>query len=96
MVANSLWILGWAVLISVFKRRGDAIAKLFVVQMFVKGAVTSILAPVGMSAAKDNIHFIAAATYMLDHHFMFSFLNTKVSSRFGFELRELTLASSVL
>ena len=33
---------------------------------------------------QDRAHFISAGLYMLDHHFLFRFLNTKVPYRVGF------------
>ena len=72
-----LWSAGWYRMWGIFRRRGDGFAKMFAKQMYATGVVTTMLASLGKSEALDVVHFVGASAYMVDHHILFYYLNTK-------------------
>ena len=72
-----IWSGGWARMYAIFQRRGDGFAKRFAQQMYATGVITTMLASLGKSEILDAIHFVGAAAYMIDHHILFYYLNTK-------------------
>lgn len=73
-----LWVAGWSHMYAVFKRcaRGR-FSRLFVAQMVLTGVITTMICRLGQGRLSDKIHFVGAAMYMIDHHILFYYLNTR-------------------
>ena len=96
VAANAFWLVGWAAMLSVFVRRGGPLGRWFAIQMFATGVITTMVCPVGVSENSDTIHFVTAGLYMIDHHILFDFLNTRFPYRFGFYASFLIFAWSIM
>ena len=73
-----LWAMGWSIMFRVFRRVG--VGSLFGAQMFLTGVLSTLVCSLGQNTLgrlTDSVHFFSAALYMVDHHVLFGFLNTK-------------------
>ena len=84
LVHHACWLSGWLLFVAAGARVGDTLVTAFLVSMFVTGALSVILCPIGVSPLKDKIHWVASLLYMVDHAIVFSILGTKASFVRGF------------
>jgi hypothetical protein len=95
-VNHLLWTWGWWTMYGVFARAGDGLSLLFILQMFATGIVTTCLAPVGQGGGwLDQVHFVGALLYMLDHIVLFYYLGTTLPYRAVFYCSFVAMAASI-
>jgi len=74
-----IWSSGWFAMYGLFHRYGDTRLRVFALQMFCTGVVTTAVCSLGKSKLHDQIHSLGACLYMLDHHVLFRILDSKTS-----------------
>mmetsp|Transcript_125404 Transcript_125404/g.287255 ORF Transcript_125404/g.287255 Transcript_125404/m.287255 type:complete len:192 (+) Transcript_125404:19-594(+) len=66
-----LWLMGWAVMIKLFRKRGDRWARYFAAQMISTGILAVIVCPLGQSAFRNKVHFFRIrGIHARPHHFI--------------------------
>ena len=76
LVHHFCWLSGWLLFVIAAARGGDLYISAFLAKMFLTGALSVILCPIGVSPLKDKIHWFASLFYMADHAVAFGILGT--------------------
>ena len=76
-IQHAVWLSGWAVLLFLHFKTGDAVGFTFALQFVFVGIQALVVHPVGVNWRVSKVHHQASAVYILDHIAFLSYYNVQ-------------------